>query len=377
MDFLKDIYFDNSVRLYLEVLITILAVLAFRKLLSHYIATLLYSSVKKTWSSIDKKKFVALTVRPLGWFIAVSVAVFALDKLTFPEELDFKIYHHSINEILEKAGIVLIIITFIRLLVRLIDFVAIILHEKSMTAAKHKADEQLITFFRDFLKVIINICCLFLIIKVAFNQNISTLLTGLSIVGAALALAAKESLENLIASFIIFFDKPFFTGDAVKVNNVSGTVERIGLRSTRIRTGEQTLVTVPNKQMVDSVVDNISERTQRRTEMKLEMTEKTGIDHAQKFIESVRKMIESKKDRIQNFTLFLSDYSKSGITATLEYFTGPIPMADYNALKQEVNIELIKLRTEQNIEFPASAPNVTILNKDNEPTPPKNNNSII
>ena len=54
--------------------------------------------------------------------------------------------------------------------------------------------------------------------------------------GAALALAAKESIENLIASFIIFFDKPFFTGDTLKVNNVSGTVEKIGLRSTRIRT---------------------------------------------------------------------------------------------------------------------------------------------
>ena len=89
------------------------------------------------------------------------------------------------------------------------------------------------------------------IIRFAFGWNIGSLLTGLSIVGAAIALALKESLENLIASFIIFFDKPFATGDLVKVNAITGTVEKIGLRSTRIRTEQKTFVTVPNKQMVD------------------------------------------------------------------------------------------------------------------------------
>jgi MscS family membrane protein len=99
-----------------------------------------------------------------------------------------------------------------------------------------------------------------MIIKACFNQPLGHLLTGLSIVGAALALSARESLENLIASFIIFFDKPFFSGDTVKVNNITGTVEKIGLRSTRILTTDKTLVTVPNKQMVDSIVDNWSMR---------------------------------------------------------------------------------------------------------------------
>ena len=376
MHFLNDIYFGNTVESYLIVLATILVVLLLRKFLSRYLASALYYFVQKTWRTIDKKKFKALVVRPLGWFIAVCVSVFAIDKLNYPEELRFKIYHHPIEGIVQKLGIVLIIITFIRLILRLIDFIALILHEKKH-ATNQKADDQLITFFRDFLKVLINICGLFLIIKAAFNQDIGTLLTGLSIVGAALALAAKESLENLIASFIIFFDKPFFTGDTVKVNAVTGTVERIGLRSTRIRTPEKTLVTVPNKQMVDSVVDNMSLRTQRRSEIKLEMAEKTGLENAQKFIAAVKELIESKKDLIENYTLFINDYSKGSITATLEYFTGPIPMADFNALKQDINIQLIKLRTEMQIEFPASAPNINIINSESEAAPPKNNNSII
>ena len=376
MDFLNEVYFDNTVKSYLVVLATILGVLIFRTLLSHSIATLLYRFVKKTWSTIEKQKFITLTVKPLGWFIAVSVAVFSIDKLNFPEEFNFKIYHHPFDEILQKTGIVLIIIAFIQLVLRLIDFIALILHEKA-SITNHKSDDQLVTFFRDFLKVLINIAGLFLIIKAAFNQNVGTLLTGLSIVGAALALAAKESLENLIASFIIFFDKPFFTGDTLKVNNVTGKVERIGLRSTRIRTADKTLVTVPNKQMVDSVVDNWSMRTQRRAEIKLEMSEKTSLENAQHFIESVKDMMQNQKEMVENFSVFLSDYNKNGITATLEFFTGHIPINDFSLLKQQVNIELIKLRTAQNIEFPASSPTLNIFNNDADAGAAKNDNSII
>src|SRR5947199_7989880 len=118
-----------------------------------------------------------------------------------------------------------------------------------------QAESQLIFFFKDFFKVIVVILGIVLILKFCFNAHIGQLITGLSIVGAALALAAKESLENLIASLIIFFDKPFTVGDLVSVNNYKGFIERIGLRSTRIRTPEKTLVVVPNKQMVDSILD--------------------------------------------------------------------------------------------------------------------------
>ena len=96
--------------------------------------------------------------------------------------------------------------------------------------------------------------------RFVLNFNISNLITGLSIITAAVALATRESLENLIASFIIFFDKPFTMGDLVKVENITGNVERIGLRSTRIRTDQKTFITVPNKKMVDSILDNLSLR---------------------------------------------------------------------------------------------------------------------
>ena len=109
--------------------------------------------------------------------------------------------------------------------------------------------------------MILVIIGILLVLRFSFNKEIGNLLTGLSLVGAAIALATRESMENLIASFIIFFDKPFITGDLVKVNNLTGNIEKIGLRSTRIRTLEKTYISVPNKQMVDTIVDNMTNMT--------------------------------------------------------------------------------------------------------------------
>ena len=147
----------------------------------------------------------------------------------------------------------------------------------------------MIVFIRDFLKAIIGIIGILMILDSAFKVNVTSILASLGLAGAALALAAKESIENLIASFVIFFDKPFTAGDVLKVNNISGTVERIGLRSTRIRTDQKTYVTVPNKQMVDSIVDNLSLRTQRKGELRLELSLSTPRLLLDELIEGIKE----------------------------------------------------------------------------------------
>ena len=174
------------------------------------------------------------------------------------------------KELLHSIGSLVLIVSFIWFFCECIDFISIILHIKA-NRTHDSTDNQLIVFFKDFFKVILCIIGLLMILKFTFGYKIGNLLTGLSLVGAAIALALRESLENLIASFIIFFDKPFSMGDSVKVHNFTGTVEKIGLRSTRIRTEQKTFITVPNKQMVDSILDNLSQRTQRKGELRLEV----------------------------------------------------------------------------------------------------------
>lgn len=365
MDFLHEKILDNSIQNLLIVAGIILLVALFKKLLSHYAASLSYIFINRAWKTMDIKQFSVMFLKPLSWFIIVTIAIFSLSKLNYPHAWQFKIYKIPFDIILEKIAVSILIYSFFRLLFSVIDFVSLILGQRAKLT-QDKSDDQLVVFFRDFIKVILGIVAVLLILKAAFNQNIGNLLTGLSIVGAALALSARESLENLIASFIIFFDKPFFVGDTLKVNAVTGTVERIGLRSTRIRTAEKTLITVPNKQMVDSVVDNWSMRTERRGEIKLEFSDKTKVTEAQNFLNKTNELMNKKQQSILHFSIFLTDYSKAGITITLEYFTPAIQMAAFNQIKQDINLELMLLMEQEKMELASAGNNINIFSPDAE-----------
>ena len=290
-DFLNQVWWGNPVKNYLLIIGIIFFVWVLKRFISRYIAGLLYGLVHKIWRNIEKKSFINLVVKPLGLFLAVLVSIIALYKLKFPEEIDVDVYKFTAKDIFHSGGNIILIVTFTGLLLRIIDFVALIL-ERRANLTPDLSDNQLIVFFKDFFKAILVIIGIMLVLRYAFSLNIGGLLTGLSIVGAAIALSLRESLENLIASFIIFFDKPFITGDLVKVLNITGTVERIGLRSTRIRTDQTTFVTVPNKQMVDSVLDNLSLRTQRRGDLRLEINLQTSSATIELLIGGLKKIMD-------------------------------------------------------------------------------------
>ena len=361
MDFFNSIYFDNSIKNYCIVLGTILLMLILKRYLSRFIAVQLFRLIHRIWKNVLKKNFIALLLEPLEWMLLIIIAVFSIDKLNFPAAWQYKIYGHGIDEILSKLGMGIIIVVFTWFMLRIIDFIALVLELKT-AQTEDKSDDQLVVFFRDFLKVIVAILGILLLIKACFNQPIGRLLTSLSIVGAVVALAAKESLENLIASFIIFFDKPYTTGDVVKVNAVTGMVEKIGLRSTRLRTADKTLVSVPNKQMVDSIVDNWSLRTHRRGEIKLELVYKTTTQETTKCIEAIKKLFETKKDSFTSSTVYLAEISKNGLLIMIEYFTQPIDVGVFNQVREEINIALKKILEENNIDMVATASPITIIN---------------
>lgn len=360
MDYLDKVYFDNTLRSYLVVGGAILLVLLLKHYLSRYIVSLFFRLVKRVWKTVSKESFVNLVVGPFEWFLVLLISVFAIDKLNFPDILLYTLYGHTTADIAARIGTGIIIASFILLVLRLIDFIAFVLEEKANLTPDAR-NNQLVVFLRDFLKVIIGVIGVLLIIKACFNQPLGNLLTGLSIVGAALALGAKESLENLIASFIIFFDKPFFTGDTVKVNNIIGRVEKIGLRSTRILTGDKTIVTMPNKQMVDSIVDNWSMRTQRRAEIILELSVKTPVTKAESIIAATKEILAEKEPRLFSYSVFLKDISKNGMTITAEYFTEAISLNDFDTLKQTINLQIKKLLEDNGVEF-SGEPNTIVAN---------------
>lgn len=349
-EILDTVILDNTLRSYLVVAGIIIAAFLLKKYLSRYIAGLLFRLVNRVVKGVDKPHFVDLVVAPLQTFLLILITLLALDKLNFPTgeyewggfsfSPNFTLYKLSLRDILEAAGKIILIFSFIWLLLRIIDFVALILGRRA-DRTPGQDDNQLIVFFKDFFKVVIVINGILMVLKFGFNFNIGSLITGLSIAGAAIALATRESLENLIASFIIFFDRPFSSGDLVKVQQVTGTIEKIGLRSTRIRTDQKTFVTVPNKQMVDNILDNYSERTQRRAFLQLELSGLTPAETVDAFINAVRKDLEKRMDRLLTANVYLADIQKNALIVQIEYFTPAIPIDEFHALRQEINLQTL------------------------------------
>jgi MscS family membrane protein len=245
---------------------------------------------------------------------------------------------------------------------RIIDFIAGILHKRA-NVEQHRAETQLIVFFRDFIKVLVVVIGIMIVLNQAFNYDITSLLTGLSIVGAAIALALRESLENLIASFVIFFDKPFTTGDFVKVQNVAGTIERIGLRSTRLRTIDKSYVTVPNKQMVDSILDNISLRSQIRGEINLFINLNTPPAKLEALENELKAFIGSIPE-VASYNVLFNDIKVQAYILFIEFFTAPIEWNAFTAIKQRVNFHILQTMEKLEISIAAEGKDLAISAKE-------------
>jgi len=355
MKFLDQVYFDNSLRSYLTVAIVILAAFLLKRIISKYAASLLFKVVKKQSVHLDNQSFDNLVILPIERILVVLISIIAIDRLNFPGVLMFSIHQVSSQEIAEGIASAIIVICFISLVIRFMDFLVLLIKDKA-SPGKTPGQLQLLFFFKDFIRVILVIIGIALILKFSFGLHIGNVLTGLSIVGAALALSARESLENLIASFIIFFDKPFETGDVVKVNNITGTVERIGLRSTRLRTMEKSLVTVPNKQMVDSILDNWSVRNLIRNEIKTLLSPHTSSEDLEKAISGIEDILSSKTETIQSYSVYLQEINNDSAVIMVVYFTNfPMESDDLNKLKQEVNMDIKKMQEKNEIKPSAPA----------------------
>lgn len=339
-DVLELTLLDNRIRDYLIVAGIILLAYAMRKYVGQYFARLLFFLFRQVGWRIDEQVFTKLILGPADNFIILLISYLALSELKFPEAFRHSFLRTDTQSALQSFGMAMVILFFFRMMLRVIDYVALVM-EKKADQTPDQDDNQLIVFFKDFLKVLLMLAGFLTMLRFAFEQDITKILAGLSLAGAAIALAARESLENLIASFIIFFDKPFSTGDVLKVNNITGTVERVGLRSTRIRTADKTYVTVPNKQMVDSIVDNLSLRSQRRAELRLELD--PGTDSAR-----LRSLLEGLKEifgisGINQSSVLLTDITPVSFHVQCEYFTEGQTIEEFNLFRHDLNLKVVQL----------------------------------
>ncbi len=341
---------SNSLRSYLLIAGILLVALLIKRLISRFFASLIYTWVDKKNHSDLRKSHVHRLLVPIEQFLLFLVAIIALYELKFPEVWNIKLFKLSLQQFLESGIKFVFIILLIRVSLRTLEFIAIILENKARLT-KDLSDDQLVLFFRDFFKVIIYIIGILMILRYVFNESIGNLVTSLSIVGAAIALSTRESLENIIASFIIFFDKPFTIGDQVKVNGFTGTIEKIGLRSTRIRTQEKTYISVPNKQMVDSIVDNISLRTERKIEMDLQLSVLTSAQAIADFANHMRSVIKS-QDGVNSLNVFVAESGKQFHALHIDCLvTIDMEINEFQMIRERLNLAAIEYANAHQIQF--------------------------
>jgi MscS family membrane protein len=341
---------SNSVKSYLYILGIILATYILKRFVSRFFASIIYTWIDKKNHSELRKSHVHRLVVPIEQFLLFLVAVIALYELKFPEVWNIHLFKLTLQQVIESVVKLFFIILLIRVSLRTLEFISIVLEERSKLT-KDQTDDQLVLFFRDFFKVILYIIGVLLVLRYVFNENIGNLVTSLSIVGAAVALSMRESLENIIASFIIFFDKPFTVGDLVKVNSFTGTIEKIGLRSTRIRTQDKTYITVPNKQMVDTIVDNISLRSERKIEMDIQLSVQTSAPLISALSTHVRWMIAQESNIISS-SVFVAEAGKQSHVIHVECFVSmQVDISSLQQLREKLNVSVIEFANQHQIQF--------------------------
>jgi MscS family membrane protein len=340
--FLQSEFLNNTVEEYLWFIGIIAVVIILGRPLAKLIISIFYRFFRKITEENLAEQFKALLQKPLYYFILFTTVYLSFDLLKYPPAFDYDIYDVTLHEILYITLNLIFAILITWLFLRLADFVTVILESKA-AKTETKADDQLVSFARDVLKIIIVVGAIFFVFGAIFKINISGLIAGAGIAGLAIALAAKDSLENLFGSFTIFTDKPFTVGDFVQVGDVMGTVEKVGFRSTRIRTLDKTFVTLPNRKIMDSSAENLSLRTFRRVKMVIGVTYDTNAEKIKAIVKDIQEFIDGHELTNQDGIVGFHDFGDSALEILVLYYVQNMDWNTYVKVREEINFRIMEI----------------------------------
>ncbi len=286
---------------------------------------------------------------PVGFAIIIAAFWFALHRLHFSARIDT-----AIGQIYN----VLIVLNITWAIAR---FVSTLVQEYLLPYSQRdntKLDSNVMTLIHRVLKYTI----WFIGIIVALHNvgvEISTLIAGLGIGGAALALAAQDTLKNLFGGITLFIDRPFKLGERVKIGDIDGFVKDIGMRSLRIRTLDDRTISIPNYQVVDSTLENISSEPARRIQIRLGLTYDTTPEKMELAMELLRNLPSHVKDITKTVDVSFIEYGDFSLQILFIYRI----RKDKDIFKTQsiVNLEILRQFNANELEF--AFPTQTIYTK--------------
>ncbi|MEM8568501.1 MAG: mechanosensitive ion channel family protein [Bacteroidota bacterium] len=233
---------------------------------------------------------------------------------------------------------------------RLVDVISIYL-TKLAEKTESTLDDQLVPLLRKVLKTFVVIVGgLFILQNLEFD--ITGLIAGISIGGLAFALAAQDTIKNFFGSLMIFVDRPFQVGDWITSNDVDGTVEEVGFRSTRIRTFRNSLMYIPNGVITNQTIDNHGLRKYRRFMTTIALTYDTPPSLIDTFVDGLIEIVKSHpKTRKDYYEIHFNDMGDSSLNVLFYIFFDVPSWSEELRSRHEVLLEIVILADKMGINF--------------------------
>jgi len=285
--------------------------------------------------------FIKDAAKPSSILIVCQLFIYILPALELP--LTLNVWILAFMKIFVPLNVVYILMK----LVNLIAYIFAKLAQKTESTV----DDHLVPFFRKALKGLVAILGVFYILQL-FDINITPLIAGASIGGLALALAAQDTIKNIFGSFTIFTDQPFNVGDWIIFDGGEGTVEEVGVRSTRIRTFANSLIAIPNGRLGDMTINNMGKRNIRRFSTNISITFDTPADLIQAFTEGLRRIVDEHPDTTkENYHIYLNNFGESSFQILFYIFFNVKDWSNELRARHEIIIDIIKLAESLNLRF--------------------------
>jgi MscS family membrane protein len=290
-------------------------------------------------------------VKPLYVAIFAGGIFFAKLPLVFNDETGIRI---ALGDGWTAVARVIVAVAIAYALYRLVDVIEYYL-SRLVGKTDTKLDDMLVPVVRKALRVTIAIVAVLLISENVLGADIKSLLLGAGVGGIAIALAAKDTIANFFGSVTIFADRPFQMGEVVKIGEHRGPVEEVGFRSTRIRTLEGHLVTVPNSVIVNTAVENIGRRPYIRRTSNITITYDSGHAKAKRAVEIIKEVVagvpELNTDPDRPPRVYFSDFNDWSLNIYMSYWVKPPDYWLYHQVNERVNLEIMKQFEAEKIEF--------------------------
>lgn len=268
-------------------------------------------------------------------------------------------FNDGVDTFFANVFIIIFILNVTWLIARVVDS----LIEEYVVPAVEKSDsdfdDQLLPVLRKTVKAVI---WGFGVVIAMSNSgfDVGALIAGLGIGGLALALAAQDTVKNIFGGLMIFMDKPFRMTERIKVNGMDGFVEEIGVRSTRLRTLEGRLITIPNGQFSDNAVENVTKEPTRKVVVNLGLTYDTTPDNMEKAMKMLEEIIKANPKVTDEVLVSFNSWGDFSMGILFIYWI--IDADDILSAQSEVNLAILKQFNEAGLEF--AYPTQTIFKKE-------------